>query len=81
MIILEEPYVSDFILEYVSKNNIPVLKNDYAVSHNNGYNLNYIGTDQAISNYNRRERIYTVSEHTFDWIYKNLPGSKIVEKI
>ena len=81
MIILEEPYVSDFILEYISKNNIPVLKNDYAVSHNKGYNLNYIGTDQAIKNYNRGERIYTVSEHTFDWIYKNLPGSKIVEKI
>ncbi len=81
MIILEEPFVSDFILGYIFKNNIPVLKNNYAFSHNKGYKLNYISTDQAIKNYNRGERIYTVSEHTFDWIYKNLPGSGIVEKI
>ncbi len=81
MIILEEPYVSDFILEYISRNNIPVLENEYAVLHNKGYKLNYISTDQAIKNYNSGEHIYTVSEHTFDWIYKNLPDSELVYKI
>jgi hypothetical protein len=68
-------------LEYLSKNNIPVLKNDYAVKNNRGFALNYIGTEEAVDRYNKGERVYTVSEHSFDWIYKNLPGSRLVEKI
>ena len=81
MIILEEPYVSGFLLEYMSKNDIPVLKNDYAISNNRGLNLNYIGTKEAVDRYNKGELVYTVSEHSLDWIYNNLPGSKLVEKI
>ena len=81
MIILEEPYVSEHLLEYIFKNNIPVLKNDYAVSNDRGFDLNYIGTEEAVDRYNKGELLYTVSEHSFDWIYKNLPGSDIAGKI
>ncbi|MDD4924189.1 MAG: ATP-grasp domain-containing protein [Dehalococcoidales bacterium] len=81
MIILDEPYVSDYLLKYIHMNNIPVLKNDYSVLHNRGFDLNYISTEEAVDGYNSGERVYTVSEHTFDWIYKNLPGSELVEKI
>jgi hypothetical protein len=81
MIILEEPYVSDYLLEYVSANKVPVLKNDYSISRNKGYNLNLINTEEAVDRYNKGELVYTVSEHALDWIYKNLPSSELVEKI
>ena len=81
MIILEEPYVSDFLLGYISSNSIPVVKNDYAVSHNRGFDLNYIYGEEAVDRYNKGERVYTVSENTFDWIYGNLPGSELIKKI
>jgi hypothetical protein len=68
-------------LEYISKNNIPILKNDYAVSHDKGFDLNYIGTEEAADRYKKGEFVYTVSEHSFDWIYKNLPDSRLVEEI
>jgi hypothetical protein len=65
----------------MSKNNVPVLKNDYDLKNNRGFDLNYIGSEEAVDRYNKGELVYTVSEHSFDWIYKYLPGSRLVENI
>lgn len=81
MIILEKPYVSDFLLEYLASNKIPVLENGYAVSNTRGNALNFIRTKEAVKRYHDGERLYTVSEHSFDWIYENLPDSELVHKI
>jgi len=81
MIILEEPYISDFLLEYLASDNIPVLENEYAVSSSRGNALNFISTKEAVKRYHDGERLYTVSEHALDWIYTNLPNSVIVRKI
>ncbi len=81
MIILEEPYISDYLLEYLASNRIPVLSNEYAVSNTRGNTLNFISTKEALKRYHDGERLYTVSEHALDWIYMNLPDSEIVHKI
>ncbi|NLC91146.1 MAG: ATP-grasp domain-containing protein [Methanocorpusculum parvum] len=81
MIILEEPYISDLLLEYLAKNGVPVLENAYAVSNSRGNALNFISTKEAVKRYHDGERLYTVSEHALDWIYTNLPESGIIRKI
>jgi len=81
MIILEKPYVSDYLLEYLASNNIPVLENEYAVSNTRGNALNFIRTKEAIKRYHDGERLYTVSENALDWIYTHLPDSELVHKI
>ena len=81
MIILEAPYISDYLLDYLASNRVPVLANDYAVSNSRGRDLCFLSTKEAIKRYHDGERIYTVSEHALDWIYTNLPDSEIVHKI
>lgn len=81
MIILEEPYISDFLLEYLAANRVPVLANEYAASNSRGNALHFIDTQEAVKRYQDGERIYTVSEHALDWIYEHLPASELVRKI
>ncbi len=81
MIILEKPYVSDYLLKYLASNKIPVLANEYAVSNTRGNTLNFIRTKEAVKRYHDGERLYTVSENALDWIYTNLPDSELVHKI
>ncbi|WP_319378039.1 ATP-grasp domain-containing protein [uncultured Methanocorpusculum sp.] len=81
MIILEKPYVSDLLLEYLAAKKVPVLQNEYAVSNSRGNALHLIDTKEAVERYHDGERIYTVSENALDWIYANLPGSELVRKI
>jgi len=81
VIILEEPYISDFLLEYLAANEVPVLANEYAASNSRGNALHFIDTQEAVKRYQDGERVYTVSENALDWIYANLPGSELVRKI
>ena len=81
MIILEKPYVSDFLLEYLASNKISVLENAFAVSNTRGNTLNFIRTKEAVKRYHDGERLYTVSENALDWIYTHLPDSELVHKI
>jgi len=81
VIILEEPYISDFLLGYLAANGVPVLANEYAASNSRGNALHFIDTQEAVKRYQDGERIYTVSEHALDWIYEHLPASELVRKI
>ena len=81
MIILEEPYISDFLLEYLAAHEVPVLANEYAASNSRGNALHFIDTQEAVKRYQDGERIYTVSEHALNWIYENLPASELVRNI
>ena len=80
MIILDNPYVSDELKEYLRKSGIPVLKNDYAAGLSDE-KLNL--TDEAefkkllISNPN----LLAVSEHSLGWIYKNCPDKDKIRNI
>lgn len=81
MVILENPYISDLTLEYLSKNDIPVLENDFSRKYVKMYQLNLISSSEAKVEYEINEKLYTTSENALDWVYENLSKHEIVEKI
>lgn len=81
MVILEKPYISDLMLEYLSQYNIPVLSNEFARKSAKKYPLNLLTDSQMKAEYELSGKIYTTSENALDWIYTNLSNHEIVEKI
>ncbi|WP_457556981.1 ATP-grasp domain-containing protein [Candidatus Harpocratesius sp.] len=74
MIILEEPYVSNFLQETLKRMQIPVLYNNAVKNLNLSSELNYFSPDKFIAEYKSKVNIplYTSSENALDWIIKNL---------
>ena len=79
MIILDKPYVSDFLIETIKKNNFAVLDNEIARKYlDNKYLVSSI---DAIERYNKGELFYTNSENSIDWIVKNIPNTSLEKYI
>lgn len=73
MIILEQPYVSDFLIDTIKKNNFKVLDNEIA--------RQYLGAEFLVDG-EHADLIYTNSENSIDWVathYKNEPIYKMIE--
>ncbi|MEA3504050.1 MAG: ATP-grasp domain-containing protein, partial [Bacteroidota bacterium] len=83
MIILDRPYVSDFLKETIKRNNFPVLKTDLAIELLGGTDYNLIEAEEVIAKVRNNEspRVYTPSENTIHWISKNLDFTEMPEKI
>jgi len=83
MIILDKPYVSDFLKETIKKNNFPVLKTDLAIELLGGNDFNLLEPQEVIAEMknNNATPIYTPSENTIHWIAKNLDFTPLPEKI
>ncbi|MBR1617017.1 ATP-grasp domain-containing protein [bacterium] len=79
MIILEKPYVSDFLIETIKKNNYSVLENE--ISKELLPNSFLISKEQAIEAYKNGENFYTNSENSISWIGENLPSSQLNQYI
>ena len=78
MIILENPYVSDFLIETIKKNNFKVLDNEIARKYFTQSEL--IDTQKAI-NCAQDELFYSNSENSIDWIAQNLNSSNLNKMI
>ena len=79
MIILSKPYVSDFLVETIKKNNFAVLDNDIARQY---FDEKYLtSTKDAIKKYEDGELFYTNSENSIDWISQNLKNSPLEKYI
>lgn len=69
MVILEKPYVSDGLLEYLRGTGIPVLKNQFSEQLKpKGKNLNWVSEFDFIGRYHQSKKIYTTSEYALDWV-------------
>ncbi len=80
MIILEKPYVSDFLIETIKKNNFKVLNNEVARNYlPEEYLTSTFETIKAYNNDN--EPFYTNSENSINWIAKNLADSDLNKMI
>ena len=82
MLILEKPYVSEKLIQTAIENNLPVLRN--AMSEKllaEGYALNLYDDEQFIDEYQKRHRIYTMSENALGWIVEKLPDEELKKKI
>ena len=83
MIILDKPYISEFLLNTIEKNRIPVIRNNEVVEYASGRNLNLVSGDDAIAQFNGSgyPLLYTNSENSISWIENNLKHTSLPEKI
>ena len=83
MIILDKPYISEFLLDTLERNTIPVIHNDVVSEYAKGRNLNLLSEKDAINRFNGSGNplLYTNSENSISWIENNLQNTSLPGKI
>jgi hypothetical protein len=83
MVILDYPYVSDYLQKSLAEANIPVIQTDSARKLGLSSDLNWISEEDAIKAFKTDNRIplYTNSENAISWISKNLAFTDLPDKI
>ena len=83
MIILDKPYVSNYVKETVAKFQFPVLTTEYSNQLNMNSNTKYFSEEEAVKYYKStpNARIYTNSENAIQWIARHLKETDLSEKI
>lgn len=76
MIILEKPYVSDFLKETCLKNNYPVLENDFAAA---SCKFNFVSPNDA-AKLSGNPKVYINSENALSWVMQNLTLTNLPQK-
>lgn len=79
MILLDKPYISEFLLETLERNQIPVINTKIVAELASDRNLLLISEEEAVANYNRSDAsmLYTNSENSISWIENNLQHSSL----
>ncbi|MBQ8634536.1 ATP-grasp domain-containing protein [bacterium] len=78
MIILENPYVSQYLVETIKKNNFSVLDNEIA---RNFFKENEMVFGQKAIELAKKEGVYSNSENSIDWVFENLKNEEIASMI
>ena len=82
MIILDKPYVSDFLIDTMNKYQILVLNNQFARTINSINSKNLVSDKEAIhSIVHQGELLYTTSENAIGWISDNLKETNLPKQI
>ncbi len=83
MIILNKPYISDFLLSTLEKTGIPVVNNDVALEYGADTKLVLLSEADTIKQFNGGDYplLYTNSENSISWIEKNLQHTSLPEKL
>ncbi len=82
MIVLDEPYVSKPLVEWLEQSQHPVLSNAMAQRlASEGFRINLVGEEEAIKRIDAGERVYTNSENALSWIVENTHNSNLSRAI
>jgi hypothetical protein len=83
MIILDKPYVSEFLKETIRNYNLPVLKTQTALDFIGNEGVLFLAEDAAIEKLknNPETLVYTNSENAINWIVNNLGFTDLPGKI
>jgi hypothetical protein len=83
MIILDNPYVSEFLMETAAELQIPILKNEMAAGLNKRKELRLLEEADFIELIKERDAftLYSNSENSIGWISRNLEFTWLPEKI
>jgi len=83
MIILDKPYISEFLLNTLERNNIPVIMNNVVAEFASDKKLVLLSPEEAIAEYNSNDNclLYTNSENSISWIENNLQHTSLPGKI
>ncbi len=83
MIILDRPYISDFLLATLERNRIPVVHNNVVDQYADDWNLYLVSEEDAIRQFrdDQYPLLYTNSENSISWIEENLGQTDLPGKI
>ena len=82
MIVLDEPYVSEPLVDWLEQSQHPVLDNDAAAAlAAGGRRLNLVGEDEAARRIDAGERVYTNSENALAWIADHTANTSLARAI
>lgn len=83
MIIIDKPYVSNFLIETIRKNKLPVLENEYSRMYRNEIAPYLLAEEDFKSRYleSKNPKLYTASENSIGWILVNVEFSDLAEKV
>lgn len=83
MIFLDKPYVSDFLLQTIEDNQLPVVCTDYAKAVIKGRNIKLINKSDVITRAKSNENLpfLMTSENSIGWVAENLSFLELSEKI
>ncbi len=83
MIILDKPYVSDFLIETIKKYKIPVLKTNFSEELLDKNKELLVNKEDAILHFknNPKAKLYTNSENSISWIENNLEFTDLPKKV
>jgi len=81
MIIVDKPFVSDFLIKTIKEKNIQIIATETAKEMIGDVELNWISEKDAIQilNNDKNEKLYTNSENAIQWIEDNLTSSILPE--
>lgn len=83
MVILDEPFASQPLLQWLQASKHPVLSNPFAlaIAQDQGLSLNLIGEPEAVQRADAGERIYTCSENALAWLLDNSSNRGLTQAI
>jgi len=82
VILIDKPYVSDFLIDTIAKNQIPVIKTAVAEELITSENIYWISEKEAIHKYTKSNcKLYTNSENSIGWISENLKTTDLPKQI
>ncbi len=83
MILIDKPYISDFLIKTIKDNNFPIVATPIAKEMLDDDSLNWIDEKEAkkIKEKNPTSALYTNSENTISWIEKNVDLPKLHQQI
>lgn len=83
MILIDHPFVSDFLIKTIKENNFEIISTKEAKSLINDDSLNWISENDAKHKFLNSPNpvIYTNSENALTWIFNNLKETKLPNQI
>jgi hypothetical protein len=83
MILLDYPYVSDFLLDTISKFELPVIATKNALELASGRKMRWISESEALEILQKdpHHPVYTNSENSVQWIKEHLPNSSLYDTV
>jgi hypothetical protein len=83
MIIVDKPFVSDFLKKTITENSLPVVETEFSATQGFSKGTNIFTEEQAIQTVKLSENtpIYTNSENSIGWIAKHLAFTDLPDKI
>ena len=83
MILIDQPYISSFLLRTIKENQLEIVSTEAARAMISDDSLNWISENDAVKfiKNNTNCPVYTNSENTISWIEKNLASTKLPNQI